>query len=541
MTGFFLPADGSVLIVDDKTEDALPLIELLSSKGIACTYYSGADEKLPPEPTQKVRLAFFDIQLFPSSNPTSYAANILRLIEALIPTNNGPYVLILWTTMVAHEADEVEQQLRANLTVKKPLEILKLEKSEYFETVSDDSMRDSLVHEINDTLSSRLPRDDIQEIQRIIDRELQPFGRQRRAKSNAIDKISLELNKKLQNAAESFQLFTHWEHAINKAAGKTVETYSTLHTVDPHWSSNIKSSILRLAHAQLGKNIPNIDEDEILINALKTVNSTFLDLVEHHYPKTSELSESIKFSKNNIQYAKTINSVEYKIKRNIRKNKYRIYVDGRSLPKGGKDFDLDKIPKQGNAVQQAALKELVDDYLKITPSINAKLLIDTTSTDSVQPGNIYFKDVSNWRRRANLLKTYKPFYKKDVVLNGDGNCILKSAQTKEFQFIELEVTPVCDYAQRKWIKYRLLPGILIPSKYCDLNAKAGENFYPEIPILTINGNDYKMVFDFRLLKSHHHAESELMKPNFRIRNVLCASILSRLSSHASRIGITSLE
>ena len=67
MTDFHLPADGSVIVVDDKAEEALPLIELLSSKGVACTYYSGADETLPANPVQKVRIAFFDIQLFPSS------------------------------------------------------------------------------------------------------------------------------------------------------------------------------------------------------------------------------------------------------------------------------------------------------------------------------------------------------------------------------------------------------------------------------------------------------------------------------------------
>ncbi|MFL9839315.1 hypothetical protein ABS768_17705, partial [Flavobacterium sp. ST-75] len=64
MADFQLPSDGSVIVIDDKISEAIPLIKLLSKKGIATTYYSGKDTELPLQPLQKIRLAFVDIQLF---------------------------------------------------------------------------------------------------------------------------------------------------------------------------------------------------------------------------------------------------------------------------------------------------------------------------------------------------------------------------------------------------------------------------------------------------------------------------------------------
>lgn len=537
MSGFYLPADGSVLVVDDKTEDALPLIELLSSKGLACTYYSGADEKLPAHPVQKVRLAFFDIQLFPISNPTSYTANILRLIDRLVPSGNGPYILVLWTTFASHEADTVERQLRAELPAdKKPLDILRLEKSDYFETFSDSSMRDTLLSEINETLSSRFSPDDLHEIQRVVDSELLPENKLR-ARNDAIKKISIELNSKLKNAADSFQLFTHWESVINRAAGTTVEHFSSLHEIDGHWPDNLKNIIMRLARAQLGQTVSDAKEDEVLRNALRTMNGTLLDLVEYHYPDVTGFSKSIRFNRDNIQFLRTAGGTEYKIKWNRRTDKYKVYIGGTLVPARSHGVELKKVCNQGrNPAEKTHLRELVDAYESIKPSINTKLLIDTQPPSHVQPGNVYLREVHVNRRRT-LLKNY---YKVKPILDDKGKCALSNDELKKFKFIELEATPVCDYAQKKWIKYRLLPGLMVPESYA-ANINKGESFYHDIPIVKLYGVNYKIVFDFRLFKSIDKNDHIADPPIFRLRNELSASILSRLSSHASRIGITSLE
>lgn len=539
MTEFFLPADGSVLVVDDKPADALPLIQLLSSKGIASTYYSGIDDsQLPPEPKQKVRLAFFDIQLFGPSDTTSYAANIQRLITRLVPSDNGPYVLVLWTTFNVQEADEVQQQIEAGLINNKPLAILRLDKTAFFETSSDSLQRDSLNKEIQDSLSTRFPPDDIAEIQRVISNELRPVDI-RQAKENAIEKIANELSDKLQHSADSFQLFTTWESAINKASGATVESFSSLYKIDEHWSNNIKDIILRMARAQLGKNVANVGNDVVLNNALKTMNGTFLDLVEHHYPDVSGFSSRIGFNKNNIQFTYTANDQKFSIKLDIKTDKYRVYIDDSLVPANSLGVALSSVSKQGrNTEEKTQLAKLKSAYECVTPLINTKLLVDTNTSTHVQPGNVYLKDVPNWVRRKSVIQNY--FKKSKCSIRGDdGKFLLSSQETKNFKFIELEVSPICDYAQDKWIKYRLLPGIMIPEKYANGLAD-GDSFYDEIPVVKIGGLGYKVLFDFRLLKSIDKIDHDSVAPYFRLRGELSSAILSRLSSHASRIGITSL-
>lgn len=85
---------------------------------------------------------------------------------------------------------------------------------------------------------------------------------------------------------------------------------------------------------------------------------------------------------------------------------------------------------------------------------------------------------------------------------------------------------------------------MIPEKYAG-KLNNGDSFY-SLPIVKIDGEAYKILFDFRLLKSIHITDPTSgpyfkLGPYFRLRGELSASILSRFSSHASRIGITSIE
>ena len=465
----------------------------------------------------------------------------MRLLDRLIPEKNGPYILILWTAF-AQDADTVESQVFSQLTLsRRPLAVIRLEKTSYFESYNDTSEKDSLILEINTALKSRFSQKDLNEINQVIDSEWNSLSVYK-LKPGAIEKILKELNGQLKGIADSFQLFTVWEGMINKASGETVENYSSLHEINDHWTVNLKNSIFRMAWAQLGQNTKKADSEEILKNALRTMNSTFLDVAENHCQEFPGLSNEIQFNKNHILFIKKIKGIEYKIKWITTSDKYQLYVNDALVPSGSKGLSFDQIRQKGrNPAEIDDLKNLVDHYASVTPSINSKLLIDTNAPDHVQPGNVYCKDVSAWKRRQTLLKNYyKDNPGKAIVINKQGQFLLSNQEIKKFKFIELEVTPVCDFAQDKWVKYRMLPGIMIPEKY-DKERKDGDNFFATIPIVKINGENYKMIFDFRLLKSIDKSGHNLPKPSFRLRNELSASILSRLSSHASRIGITFVE
>ncbi|MDX5338007.1 MAG: hypothetical protein LPK25_03195 [Cyclobacteriaceae bacterium] len=537
MTDFLLPVDGSVVVVDDKIEDAMPLIELLSRLGISCTYFSGDDDdKLPSPSLRKVRMAFFDIQLFGPSDATSYAVNVARLIDRLVPESNGPYVLILWTTIASYEADTVESQIlhSAQLKNKKPLKIIRLEKTRYFQNVQSRELLDSIISEVDTTLSARFDPDDIDAIKEVINESV-PLENKKVVITNALDEISEELSAALQGAADSFQFFTHWEEAINSAAGSTVNHVSSLYNVDEHWPENLKNIIFRMAKAQLEQNINLEVSDEILKNALKTINGTFLDQIESHYPNVAGIAQKIGLDKDNIPFIQTIDGIQYKSKLVQNYSQLEINVDDRCVGKLKLD---DKPSKLGSGEpEKRAIQKLKDTYQGITPSVNTMLLLDFSPPNNVQPGNVYIKKIHRNKRKEEILRNY--LAQNSTIFDQNGLLIICHKELKRFLFIELEITPLCDYAQNKWIKYRLLPGILMPVEY--YNNINGDNFYKQIPIIKYKGVKYRMVFDFRLLKSIDKDKHTSDQAIFRVRNELFSSILSSLSSHASRIGITSLE
>lgn len=544
MANFQFPSDGSVVIIDDKINDALPLIQLLSKKGIAATYYSGTnDNELPNAASQKIRYAFVDIQLFPAGDSNSYAQNIKRLLEHLIPINNGPYILIIWSTVELVHADILESLILQEDFEKRPAEVVRLQKASFFVTEFDNSFRDQLIEEVTEDIEVRFAEDDLHVISDSI-RNRFPAQESKRLIPDALKKITEKLNEKL-NGTNAFHLFTLWEGLISKSSGEIVNNFSTLHKKNKYWEENLKHSIYRMSKAQLGATVNEVSENELLKNALKTMNSTFIDSLENKLSTFADISSTIRIDKGNILYLKEFEGIEYKIR--LKRDKYSLFIDGVKMPVG----NAKETPKinsiagwGGNPLKNDNISNMVKEFLSITPEINTKLLLDLTPPNSIQPGNVFKKEVVNWKRRRNLIGNYydqsADIFKKDPL----GAFTISNDQLKKFIFIEIEVTPLCDYVNNKWRKSRLVSGILIPEEF-NKNLVSGASshyLYTEIPSIKINNLHYRAILDFRLFKSIDIQQGRLTPPPlFRVRSELFADILSRLSSHASRVGIAFLE
>jgi hypothetical protein len=64
-----LPGNGSVVVIDDKHEEALPLLKVLSKNQVPVTYFMGGDpDELPVHPLTDIRLLFLDINLVATSS-----------------------------------------------------------------------------------------------------------------------------------------------------------------------------------------------------------------------------------------------------------------------------------------------------------------------------------------------------------------------------------------------------------------------------------------------------------------------------------------
>ena len=117
MTSDFFPRYGRVAIVDDKYEDVKKIQSLLASEGIPYIFYDYKEmqelEKI--EQVDGIRLLFLDIRLEDGTSGEKNLYSILAsTIERIIPPQNGPYAIILWTNEFEKE-DAVKEYLNNNL------------------------------------------------------------------------------------------------------------------------------------------------------------------------------------------------------------------------------------------------------------------------------------------------------------------------------------------------------------------------------------------------------------------------------------------
>jgi hypothetical protein len=98
-------SQGSVLVIDDKIEDGRPISEQLSKLCVPHLFFHADDDNLrairdnKPEYIQKVRVVIQDINLTAGGSPGTKDYDIaLTAIESLLPLNNGPWLLAIWST-----------------------------------------------------------------------------------------------------------------------------------------------------------------------------------------------------------------------------------------------------------------------------------------------------------------------------------------------------------------------------------------------------------------------------------------------------------
>ncbi len=537
-----LPEDGSVLIIDDNIDEAMPLINLLSKQGISSIYLSGKNSEMPENPLTKIRLAFIDIQLFGPSDPESYAQNIVRILDAIISKKNGPYIIIIWTTTAQINADVLKVKLKS--IDNNPVEVFQLSKSSYIKTTMDEDLYIGLIKEIDAVLGKRFEQDDLNAVKDLVRNNIKVEAKIELV-DDALKNISDELQDKLKRY-DTFHLFTFWENLVRNASGEIVNSFSTLYPTDKYWQDNLKTGIYRLAHAQLEKTIDLVDDNELIRNALKTINQSFLDVVERDLTDTQNLSAKIRLDRNNITYTKKLAGDEYKIRKKNLTGKYQLLINGSRMPVGQlKDTkSIENLREWGRTPgQNTNICILIKEFKSITPEINTRLLIDFPRLKIRKPDNVYQIRGIHWKRKRNLLKSY--YNPNAQILNKDnsGNYEIGDSEIKKFIFIELEITPLCDYMLGKWIKSRSLPGVLIPEEYTGNINEQSESIYSKIPLIIINKTRYKPVFNFHLLKSVDIEKdpNKLDRPIFRAKRELCNDIISRLSSHATRVGIVSVK
>ena len=233
-----LPKSGRVVIIDDKFEEALPLIRILSRERVPVTFFNGEKEDLPDKPFTDVRIIFLDIILagMEDADDKSKISKIVGAIKKVVSKENGPFILVMWTKQPEFIQDIQKVLKKAGFHFL----IVGLEKHEFFGMKGNEwSFSEDKIGELHREIENRLKKIDI------------------------------------------FRVFVDWENLINDAASLTVNEISKLAEYNDHqWNQEIKKIFYNLAKAWAGKNIENMENKERIKSALYAFHQVFADIFE---------------------------------------------------------------------------------------------------------------------------------------------------------------------------------------------------------------------------------------------------------------------
>ncbi len=519
-----IPENGSVVIIDDQPDQALPIVKALSKKGIATTYYQGnVKEELPAEPIQNIRLLFLDLQIIETSDENQIAKSIVNVLLKIISKHNGPYLLVIWSKKYNTYAKAVMQEIHQHNHLI-PACVVNFDKAACLESKRILTLEpDFFLEKLNDLLEGQLHADDVEIVQTAVANALNDeFKTEYVVKSDAVEIIESQLKTELEKAG-AFHLFVIWENLIKRAAAKMVFDVSSLVNNNEHWEINMKNVFKRMGVARVGQNI--VSDDILIREAINTLNTSLVDNIETEI-KNEVLPASLTLI-SDVIIADKIENSSYIFKSSDGKDSF--FKDENKLfgPTETKGFKsgLEKSTKI-DATDKKAFSTITEKYKFLPYSLNTKLHIELLPSQELIPGNIYYNVEAINEKKTKYLKTFFKEVK--------GN-------EADYYLIDLEVSPVCDYAQNKWKRSRTLPGVLFPADHAANLISKANNHYDVEPIFDIDGKQYKFRFDFHLFNALDVQGAKAKKVVYRFKRELLLDIIAQLSSHVNRPGISFIQ
>jgi hypothetical protein len=111
-----------VLVLDDKADEALPVIKAFSRKGVPVAYFDGRPRGLPSKARRLrgVRLAVLDIDLGEGGTGNNIPSAMVQRLGRILHPDNGPYAVVLWTNH-ADQRDKVKEYIFQHQELPNPL------------------------------------------------------------------------------------------------------------------------------------------------------------------------------------------------------------------------------------------------------------------------------------------------------------------------------------------------------------------------------------------------------------------------------------
>lgn len=266
-----LPNGGKVVIVDDNFQEILPLINILNKNIIPVSYYTGKTSDLPITSLQGVRLFFLDLRFSPNIDPKTIVSNACNILKTILGENNGPYILIVWSSTGNEYKDELEKALEDKKY--RPEFTLFLSKADYFTTEEGD------VFDKLDNIAKILNDADVENCENIMQEvtEVLLNGTDENKKvfiSANMDKLQEELYDGL-NSAGLLSLFILWENTVRNSAHKVVnEVYSQIPDSIP-LEKKLSAMAYYLAKNRLEKQFEKTEDMDKLYATLMELNELY--------------------------------------------------------------------------------------------------------------------------------------------------------------------------------------------------------------------------------------------------------------------------
>lgn len=482
-----LPKNGTIVIIDDKISEAYPLMNALSKRGVAYSYYDGKPKNYPATTLSNVRLVFLDMHLDEVASASNGGKNVVSTLvaglNALVGVDNGPYAILVWSKHDAQHMIELKKTIMEKNGLEcKPIALLNLEKASCFEMMDVDAGQE----------------------------------KQWKLKPNGLNIIEENMEKQLKKV-DAFSVLYNWEDGIRESAKQTVKEISSLFYIDNgEWNKNIKSFMVKMARAYAGKTIDSNNNDilknvfysfnNIINGYTNTIVDTYINGINGIIMESKE--ENINGA---IELTCAIKNSIYIL--SFEENIFYLYKDGEQVYQNKK---IEKIFEYDREQVGTFLYEL---YMNNIARVNSLLMLRSCLLNEIHPGNIYNAHDNIKNEMCNEFK-------------------LSLSERCRVDGIEMEISPICDYSQQKRKRLRILPGLLIP-----LDIKINEKskyIYITKPIM-VDEKVVRAVFDFRYFTSERLEYFRGKKAEFAAGDALLQNIKEELYSHGIRSGMVVLN
>ncbi len=305
------------------------------------------------------------------------------------------------------------------------------------------------------------------------------------------ERIFSEIAEKLkENTAASF--YIKWSGVIEDAKSKILNDIFSLAGGYEYQNENLEFLLFQMAKNHIGISDEDLGEYEGLQkDAFNAFSELLAEDSKHFLPvdencKLFDTVDNIKFSfqKEDSEFCKKGNE---------------FFCDGSQLGKNDPTRDI-----------------IENELSKTYAMLNSKLLLDFQNYNLVLPGNIY--KIKNEKFYSNKMDTSR----------GDIPIVI-------------ELTPPCDFAQKKNALPKFISGFITEFENCE--KVKGNAFYKETYPLYLPEIDkdkiYGIILDFRYINNFSEDEvNSDFEFLFRVKDKLFADILQKMSSYTARLGLS---